>query len=331
MGILFKAIKWVFALGLFAIIAYALGPSVDFEYQQVSLPKVPDSLRDVEAYVASREAKTAYIKPDNEARIIWADSIPTKTTYCLLYLPGYSGTFYEAEPLHKTIATENGWNLYLPRMQSHGVQPQEPFLDISAENYIQSAREALAVASQLADSVIIMSTSTGGTLSLILTAEGYTQIAGLIMYSPNVAIYSGAAKLLDKPWGLQIARMVYGSKYHEWKVEEQFVKDYWTTKYRLEGLVQLQALLTETMTDETFEKVSVPVFIGYYYKDENNQDNTVSVAAMKHMYNTINTPKTLKEQHAFADANAHVIANQKISGAYSEVKQFTRAFIVKHF
>jgi esterase/lipase len=277
--------------------------------------------------VRSHEAATPFLKPDNEARIIWADSVPQKTKYVILYLPGYSGTYYEGEPLHKEIAERYHANLYLPRLHSHGVQPLEPFLDITAENYVQSAREALAVANQLGDSVILMSTSTGGTLSLILASEHHPKIAALVMFSPNIEIFFGAAKLLDKPWGLQIARLVYGGKYHEWKVYEDYIQNYWTTRYRLEGLVQLQALLSRTMVPETFHEVNKPVFLGYYYESESAQDSTVSVAAMKQMYKELATPESLKTQHAFGNAKAHVIACKKRSGAFAEVKQATTQFL----
>ena len=53
-------------------------------------------------------------------------------------------------------------------------------------------------------------------------------------------------------------------------------------RYRLEAVVHMQKLLETAMIPETFAKVTVPVFSGYYYKDETAQDPTVSVAAMQH-------------------------------------------------
>ena len=40
------------------------------------------------------------------------------------------------------------------------------------------------------------------------------QIAALLLFGPNVEIFNPAAKLLTLPWGLQIARLYMGSKYH---------------------------------------------------------------------------------------------------------------------
>jgi alpha-beta hydrolase superfamily lysophospholipase len=47
------------------------------------------------------------------------------------------------------------------------------------------------IAKKLGKKVIIMSTSTGGTLSLQLAAA-FPEIAGLVMYSPNIEINNAA-------------------------------------------------------------------------------------------------------------------------------------------
>lgn len=326
-----KFLKVFIVSVLLLLIGYLVGPSTSFDYSPKALPQVPSNLFDLESYVRNQESKEKYLKPDNEGRIVWADSIPTKTSYCLLYLPGYSATYYEAEPMHRDIAKRYGWNLYLPRLYAHGIAPPEPFLEMTAEKYLASAREALAVASAMADSVIIMSTSTGGTLSLILESEANPQIAGLILLSPNISIYNSASKLLDKPWGLQIARLVYGSNYHEWKAKKEYINDYWTTKYRLEGIVQLQCLISACMNENTFSKVKVPTYLGYYYNNEELQDKTVSVDAMKQMFALLGTIKAKKVQYAFKNAGAHVIADPKQSAAVSEIKSTINQFIESQF
>ncbi len=55
-------------------------------------------------------------------------------------------------------------------------------------------------------------------------------------------------------------------------------------------------------------RVIAPVFLGYYYRDEQHQDPTVSVAAMLAMYDRLGTPPTFKRKQDFPDAGAHVIS-----------------------
>ena len=156
-----------------------------------------------------------------------------------------------------------------------------------------------------------MSTSTGGTLSLKLAAEFPELIHGLILLSPNVAINNSAAFLLSKPWGLQIARSVYKGNYRI--TDTDFASEgcrYWNCKYRLEAVVYLQQLVESTMTKETFSKVKMPVFLGYYYKDELNQDKVVKVDAMLKMFDQLGTPENMKQKVAFPEAGDHPIGKQ---------------------
>lgn len=53
---------------------------------------------------------------------------------------------------------------------------------------------------------------------------------------------------------------------------------YWNSVYHTNGIFAVKALINDFMNPETFKKINVPVFLGYYYKDEENQDQVVSVS-----------------------------------------------------
>jgi alpha-beta hydrolase superfamily lysophospholipase len=172
-----------------------------------------------------------------------------------------------------------------------------------------------------------MGTSTGGTLGLQLAADFPEYVEGLILYSPNIRINNGAAFLLSKPWGLQIGRKVTGGKYRV--TNEDFDSkecQYWYCKYRMEAVIYLQQLVDATMKKSTFNRVTTPVFLGYYYKDEDNQDETVKVSAMLKMYEQLGTSSDRKVKVAFPDAGDHVIACELTSGAVDEVIRETVKF-----
>ena len=172
-----------------------------------------------------------------------------------------------------------------------------------------------------------MSTSTGGTLSLKLAAEFPDLVSALFLYSPNVAINNGAAFLLSKPWGLQIARAVSHGKYRVTNPDSTAEEcKYWYCKYRLEGVIYLQQLVEATMTKETFAKVTQPVFLGYYYKDEEHQDPTVRVDAMLKMFDELGTPENMKEKVAFPEAGCHPIASKLFSNSWQELEQASYKF-----
>lgn len=308
------------------LVAYMLGPQVPAPVLDRSLPQVTSDLMLLEKEINDREASNPIIKPDNEARIVWADSIPKKTPYSIVYLHGWSASQEEGDPLHLETARRYGFNLYLPRLSGHGLIEDEPMLTITADKLLASAREAIAVGKQLGDKVILMATSTGGTLALFL-AGGDPDIAGLLLYSPNVEIFDPNARILAKPWGLQLAKLVKGGDYHEFSNPTEEDKKYWTTKYRVEALTQLQVLVDEAMTEETFSSVQQPVFLGYYFKDEVHQDSTVSVPAMLEMFEQLGTPEAQKRKVAFPNVGAHVMTSYITSKDLESVKKETYRFI----
>ncbi len=325
MKILFKMLKGFAAAIALLALAYFLGPQVENPNLDTTLPKVSTDLVELERWITDRENAVANIKPNNEGRIIWFDSIPTKTDYSIVYLHGWSASQMEGHPIHLDIAKKFGCNLYLPRLAGHGLTEQEPMLRLTADRLLASAKEAIAIGKQLGDKVIIMATSTGGTLALHL-AGGDTDVAALVLYSPNIEIYDPNAKLLAGPWGLQLARLVKQSDYHEFEGGKEKQK-YWTTKYRVEALTQLQALVENTMNEEAFQKVEQPVFMGYFYRNDSIQDEVVSVPAMLTMYEELGTPESKKRKKAFPDVGDHVIGSEITSKDLEAVRWETEDFL----
>ena len=321
-----RVIKILLAVLVIVILAFFLGPKVPTPNLDKSLPMVTSNLTELEQELIAKEKAIPNIRPDNQARIIWADSIPGKTEYSIVYLHGWSASQEEGDPIHINTARRYGCNLYLPRLAGHGLEEEEPMLNITADTLIQSAKEAIAVGKQLGDKVILMATSTGGTLALHL-AGGDPDIKGLLLYSPNIEIFDPNAKLLSGHWGLQLAKAVKGSDYHEFDRQDPLKNKYWTTKYRVEALTQLQALVEATMTNENFAAVTQPVFLGYFYKNDSIQDNVVSVPAMLTMYDLLGTPANKKRKVAFPEVGDHVLASHVTSKDLESVRAATNQFL----
>lgn len=309
------------------VIAYLSGPTFPKPELSNKLPEIKVSIADFDSYLKNK-ASGLKIKPDNESRIIWAnDSLKNKTSYCLLYIHGFSASWFEGEPVHQDFAKRFGMNLYIPLLASHGLETPDPLIDMTPDRLYESAKEALVAAQVLGEKVILMSTSTGGTLSLKLASEFPELVDALILLSPNVAINNSAAFLLSKPWGLQIARQVYKGNYRI--TDTDFASEdckYWNCKYRLEATVYLQQLVEATMKKETFAKITKPVFLGYYFKDEQHQDQVVKVDAMLKMYDQLGTPENLKQKVAFPEAGDHPIGSKLFSKQWQDVEKASYQF-----
>lgn len=314
-------------IALAAMIAsYALGPRYSVPADSPKIPNVTTDLTKIDAEVAQYESKYS-LKPDNEARIVWADSAQKKPTpYSIVYLPGYSASQGEGDPVHRDLAKQFGCNLYLARTEGHGLTEAEPMKNMSATAYLESGERALAIGKVLGKKVIVIGTSMGGMLALYLAAQ-HPEIDGLVLYSPCVEVANPALKLITKPWGQQILDQVFPDRLVHSERTTPERAQYWYAQYHTDGLKVLQTVLDTYATSATFAKIKQPTFMGYYYKDEDHQDQTVSVAAALKMFDELGTPKELKRKEAFPEAGAHVIASKYTTQDWPAVEKATASFM----
>ena len=301
-----KSIRLPFFLITTLSVAYLLGPAPAKPVYGDKLPAVPAAGPALENYIRDKEAKHK-LKPDNEARIAWEDTGFHKTPYAVVYLHGFSASQEEGNPVHRNFARRFGCNLYLSRLDGHGIDTSAPLLHMTAEGLWEDAKEALSIGKALGDKVILMSTSTGGTLALQLAAAYPNDVYALVNMSPNIAINDNLAFLANNHWGLQLARLVSKGDFRHISDTSTERAKYWYNDYRLEAVVQLENLLETTMNKTTFSKVKQPVLNLYYYKDEAHQDNTVKVSAILDMAGKLGTPPSLKEALPIPGAGAHVL------------------------
>lgn len=261
-------------------------------------------------------------------RVVWADdSLKTRTPYAIVYLHGFSASQKEGDPVHVDFAKRFGCNLYLSRLDGHGVDTSEALLNMTAASLWESAKEAYAIGKKLGDKVIIMGTSTGGTLALMLAAT-YPEIHSVILLSPNIAINDPNAHLLNNHWGLELARLVKKSNYIEPIDKRPEALQYWSAPYRLEAAVQVEELLEDNMVPSTFAAVKQPLLMLYYYKDEAHQDPVVKVSAMKEMFAALGTPADKKRAVAIPEAGDHVIGSSIKSHDVASVEKEIDRFAV---
>lgn len=320
--------KWIYLVIISVCLAggYIAGPKPKFpppDRKITGLLLEGDSL---EVYINRRESGIPNLKEDNEARIVWEnDSTKNKTEYAVVYLHGFSASQGEGFPVHVDFAKRYGCNLYLSRLHGHGLHTDSALMDMTPKNLVNSAKEAISVGKQLGERIILMSTSTGGTLSLYLAGQD-PDISGIILYSPNIKINNPFVSILTGPWGLQAGRLIAGGKNRILPIESREDSLYWNSSYRVEAVLYLQSTIELTMSDAVFASVRQPVFLGYYYKDEENQDQTVRVDAMIEMFDKLGTPGNMKMKMAFPESGDHVIACKYKSGDWEGVEESTFRF-----
>ncbi|MGC4021688.1 MAG: alpha/beta hydrolase [Cyclobacteriaceae bacterium] len=306
---------------------YFLGPEPEKPKFDPAMPQVPQQPEELEKYVANQESMHK-LKPNNEARIVWADSSKTKTEYAVVYIHGFSACQEEGNPVHRNFAKKFGCNLYLARMADHGIDTVDQMIYFTPDRWWVSSKEALAIGKAIGKKVILMSTSTGGTMALILAAQYPDDVYAVMNMSPNISIFDSKAWIANNPWGLQVGRMVMGGKSIVYP-SDSLTDKYWYNTYRLEAVSQLEELLEEKMTNETFHKIKCPSLTLYYYKNEIEQDSTVKVSAMIEMNKELSTPENLKQMVAIPNAKTHRIGSGISSKGVPEVEEACEKFAIE--
>ena len=299
------------------IISFFLGPTVEYEAVNPSPIKLEIPLSELDKYIEEKVNVDPRIKPDNEARILWQDSLQ-KTPYAVVYLHGFEASWAESDPIVKNFAERYGCNTYQSRISLQALDDLDALTEETPAKMIESAKEAIAIGKLLGDKLIVISCSTGSTYSTYLAASD-PDIHAQIMTAPNFDLEDQNSKILTGPWGKQILKKMIGGNYRSWEANEEIVK-YWNDKYRIEGLIALRALLDQTMTPDIWKRNTTPYFIGYYFKDEVHKDNIISLDAVAEFHAISSTADEAKKVIAFDNARGHVISSDLMNPNWKDVQ-----------
>lgn len=314
--------------GLFIVIIIPIiffGPKKTYPPIQMDEEKYSFTINNVEEYISLKEGSITDLKNNNEAKIVWHDSVGKKTKYALVYLHGFSASHEEGAPIHTEVAQRYGMNLYLSRLEDHGRRDTNTFIHLTPDAYMASVEEAIAIGKTIGDSVIIMSCSTGGTLGLIYAAF-HDDIHSHIMYSPNIDIYDPKSDLLLYPWGESLSSLVLGGQHNRIQYDS-IAQKFWNPIYHTNGIFVIKNIIDQYMDENIFSKITHPIFMGYYFKNDQEQDKVVSVERMLDCFEQLGTPVDLKKKMAFPDGGHHVLCSHVMSKDLTSVKSTTFQFI----
>lgn len=297
------------------VITYFVGPVPTDASYSLRWPSLPASLTELETYVDQTEAQFP-VREDNQARIRWQGVSPERTEYSFVYLHGFAGSYRDGYPLNVNVADAFGANLFLARWAGHGLRPSDALRGFYAEAAWRSAKEALAIGRRIGRKVIILSTSTGGTLAMKLAATYPDSVFALINISPNVQDHQFGASLLNTPWGHEIAHAISLGRHRRITHPEPMAAQYWDTIYPAEDLVNLQVLVETTMTEGTFADITCPVLTVYYHKSFWEEDDRVEIDVYPWVHQMLGTPDSLHALVALSEPGTHFIGSSIKSKDY---------------
>jgi alpha-beta hydrolase superfamily lysophospholipase len=269
-------------------LAVLSGPLFPFTPQPSTIRDVVENLPDLDLYLARREAQHADVKPEQGKTIIWSDpAIRSKTPLSLVYIHGFSASRKDIAPVIETLAGTLGANAFLTRLAAHGRTTPAEFAAVTAQDWLDDAREALAVGRRIGHRVVLIGTSTGALLAAMAALEdNSSDIAALVLLSPNFGLRDWLAKFISGPLGRALARLVLG-KEHSFHPDSIGHAEFWTTHYPSQAVVALMDLLNHARSID-LGKLKMPVLVIY-----TDQDTVVDVAAIRDRFDEIQAPTKL--------------------------------------
>lgn len=259
---------------------------------------------DLDAYLRAEEAKFTDIVPTTQKEIIWAGAKGAKTPLSVIYIHGFSATKFEIRPVPDLVAKALGANLFYTRLAGHG-RGSAPMAEPTAGDWITDLREALAIGRRLGDRVLVISTSTGGTLAAIAATDPdmSQDVAGMVFVSPNFGIDKTASFLLNLPWVRYWGPTLAGAE-RSFDIRNEGHARLWTTRYPTTAAIPMEALVQEALTLDYTRAIPPALFI--YAPDDRVVQASVTAdiaaewGAPHETYNPILTDKDDPYHHVIA-------------------------------
>ncbi len=265
-------------------------------------PELPD---DIDGYLEDAERRVAAqydLIPDTEKRLTWYAEPGERTAYAVVNLHGFSATRQETAPLAERVAAALAANLFETRLSGHG-HSERPLDAVRAEDWLADAAEALAIGARLGERVVVIGTSTGGTLALAMSKhEAAAAVSDIVLISPNLQPRDSKARWLTRPAGPLIARFIAGDT-RSWEAHNELQARYWSTTYPIEAAVEVMRLVDALNAGLPMELHQNLLVL------QSPEDQVVSPEATRQAFEQISAArKRLIEIEDAEDPSRHVLA-----------------------
>lgn len=304
------------ALGIGAVLALFLLVYEPLSYTPPATDGLPASF---EQFYAARlaESEAHQARPNNEERLVRFS--PGPTPFAILAIHGFGASRGEMEYTVDRIAAHFQANTYYMRLPGHGTN-MDDHASVTFEDYLDSAELALAMMPKLGERIVVVGSSTGALLGTHLASRYPDRVAALIVASPLYEFRTPAAVLFYIPGAMPLAELALGEiRDASWREDPEDrlrpgYNDYWLTQQKLRATLPLSNLRRYIVNDTTFGRISSPVLMFYYYRDEDHQDQTVNVQAMLERFSQLGrltTSNALNRAVAIEDGH-HILLSQYV-------------------
>lgn len=263
---------------------------------------------DLESWIAAREAQVPGLKPGVAAGVVWADPAhPRPTSFSLVYLHGYTASRGEMAPVPERIAAALGANVFYARLTGHGGDP-DGHRTCTAADWERDALEAFQIGALLGERVIVLGTSTGGTLAAWLTlGPPAVRPTAVVLVSPNLTVKNRATELLLGPGKEWVLKALMGESL-SFPPANELNQRYWDCVHHSHSLIPMMDLVNRTRRLD-FGLWPVPALVVF-----NPADPVVDARATRRLFSR--APGELVTTEVWTPApgdHPHVLAGDALS------------------
>ena len=280
---------------------------------------------DVNKYLNNKEKEFNNIKEGVKKRIIWFKEDNKKTPISIIYIHGFSASSEEIRPLPDLIAKKLKANIFYTRLKGHGRDANDMGQD-SIKSWLNDLHEAIEVGSRIGKRILVISTSTGGTLSSIaaLDKDLSKNILGFVFISPNFGINHKYASMLTWPLSKYWLSLFIGDTINS-NPRNKLNSKFWTLNYPTTALIPM-AKLVKIIKQKNFQNVTIPALFYFSLNDKvvNPQKTINFISQWGGESKTINVKMT-----KYDDKYSHIVAGDMISPkqtkkAFSEISRWIK-------
>ena len=264
-----RLLRWL-GRGLLALVALGMILLVLGPYEPVDLEARFDRtpLEDgVDAYLRDRELRVPGLRPGFEKRVVWYGLEDVPTSRVVVYFHSFAGSSAELRPVPTDVAQALGANLVLARFTGHG-RNGAAMAEARVSDWMHDAAEALAIAREIGDDVIVVATSTGGTIAAVAARDAglMRDVKGVVLISPNFGMLGPYAGLSRLP-AARLWLPLMAGRSHSISAQNADHARHWTTRFPTVALLPVAALVRHAAGLD-YGQVSVPALFLYSDDDQ---------------------------------------------------------------
>ncbi len=264
---------------------------------------IPERLDLLDSYFSKSESRVSGIRDGCEKKIVWHNNKRQQRDLAIVYIHGFSASRMETWPLCDRLAEAIGANLFYTRLTGHG-QDGYAMATATIKDWLNDGMEAMAIGRRLGRKIILVGTSTGGTLATWLAGQPSVAplIHSLILLSPNFFPKNPMAAAALWPPALRLFESFFGS-WRCFTVSNAMQARYWTVRYPLKAIATMMQLVRLSWQID-LKNAAMPVLMMI-----NPWDRVISVTLAFIRYLSFPSPqKKLVVFRGNQDLGRHVLA-----------------------